>query len=97
MRLLIYASILLFATVQHGGATDDQSVRVRATEPSVVTVHERRQDRRKSNVSGAVRARAAQAARGAIRLAGWLLNADDDVPRRKERAREEAGRKTEGK
>ena len=97
MKLLIYASILLFAPVQHAEATDQQTVRVRATQPSVVTVHEPAQDRRKGKIRRAVRARATQAARGAVRLTGWLLNTDDHIPQDQERAREAAGRKTEGK
>ena len=94
MRVLLYASILVFAHVQWGAATDEQNVRVRATQPTVVDVHEPRQAPRKSKVKQRVRAGAMQAAKGGVRLAGWLLNTDDDVAADKDRKKESSARKT---
>jgi hypothetical protein len=80
MRLLIYVSILVFAPLVRGEATDKRDVGVRATQASVVTVDEPRKKPGEGKVRRSVRARATQAARGAVHAAGWLLNTDEVIP-----------------
>jgi hypothetical protein len=81
VRLLIYLSILVFAPLIRGEATDKRDLRVRTTQARVVTDDEPGQKNPgKGTLRRSVRARATQAARGAVRAAGWLLNTDETIP-----------------
>ena len=86
MRFLICTLILLSAGVLRGQATAGQDCRMRATEPTVISVDDSRQKTTgNGKVRRSARAGVAQAARGIVSVAGWLLNTKDDIPRAQDR------------
>lgn len=81
MRLLIYVSMLLFEDVLTGNVVEEQDVKERPEHASVAAVHERGQRTgAKREVRPSKRSRISGAAKGAVRAAGWLLNADQSTP-----------------
>jgi hypothetical protein len=67
--------------------------RVRANDPTVVTVHgtrpevEQDQSREHPGLGGRIKSGAAAAWNGVVGLTGWLLNTKDDIPSERERTR----------
>jgi hypothetical protein len=86
----VLLSLLALGCLPLLAESEKPDTRVRATEPTAVTVEATRdridthEPRRSPNASGAakrrVRAGASAAVKGAVTAAGWLLSADEVVP-----------------
>lgn len=89
--VLILGSMLSPAFAEEQGKKKNKDDRVRASEPTVVTVYGQQQkvEPQQRSVGGKVvhgiRSGATGAARGIASFTGWLLNTNDDVPRERDR------------
>jgi hypothetical protein len=97
------AFTLMFSALALLAATDEQDRRVRATEPTIVTVRGTSEEvatqepmskrsGRSNKLGQTLRKGTASAVKGVVGAAGWLLNADDDIPRKQDRERASADR-----
>jgi hypothetical protein len=95
------AFTLMFSAWALLAATDEQDRRVRATEPTVVTVRGTSEEvatqepiskrsGRSNKLGQTVRKGTANALKSVVGAAVWLLNADDDIPRKQDRERTSA-------
>ena len=87
-RMLVGLALLVgnFAV----NAQEPQDSRIQVKEPTVVTVHgvqDRVEPARMRRKPGRFKLGGLKALTGAGNAAGWLLNADDDIPSSRERAR----------
>jgi hypothetical protein len=86
IAVLFAAAALIAATDKH----EDQLSIVRATEPTVVTVHEKdepeQQESNERRKVGKTKRVSAAVSGGAARMSGWLLNVNDDIPSRREQS-----------
>ena len=88
-RTLVGLALLVGSVAVNAKEPQDNS-RIQVKEPSVVTVHgvpDRVEPARMRRKPGRFKLRGLKALTGAGNAAGWLLNADDDIPSSRERAR----------
>ena len=103
--IIALALILVFAAAAAPQEEPQTAPRVRAKEPTVVTV-EGAADRvaedstRKrsipAKIGNGIREGAIGAARAVVLFGGWLLNVDDNIPSPREAERQKSGRSREG-
>jgi hypothetical protein len=72
-------------------------VTVEATQDRIETHAPRRTSKRGGAVKRKVRAGAGAAAKGAVTAAGWLLNADEDIPSPQDPTRSPNAKRTPGR
>ena len=93
MQIHIFVSILLFGNVLCGQVAEKQRVQNRPEHASVGAVHEGGKTARgKREVRPAKSSLINRAAKGAVRVAGWLLHADQSTPDLQDESRKTTAR-----
>ena len=88
MNCAVLAFVVSAISLPLCAETSKSDTRVRATEPTVITVEGTPPARAKTaNVNQKVRTGAATVAKGIAAATGWLLNTEDDVPGHQDRTR----------
>lgn len=105
MRSARWISVLSLAFLASLAEATNPGVRIRATEPSVVTVETNGDpvDKRspqpgpsKGNVKRTVRRGAGAAVKGIVSAVGWWLDTGEDIPNHRDRTRSRSDRKAKG-